>query len=84
MEEEIEIKYMIIRYKKRSYKDQKENIKRYMEKNREKINEKRRERYKNDNNYREEIKNKRKERYEKERIEKEKDSIRINYQRVKV
>ena len=55
-----------------------------MEKNREKINEKRRERYKNDNNYREEIKNKRKERYEKEKIEKEKDSIRINYQRVKV
>ena len=77
-----EERYYIIKYKKRDYSDQKENIKSYMEKNKEKIKEQRRERYKNDTEYREKIKEKRRERYKKDKKEKEKNNIMVNYQDV--
>ena len=58
-----EVRYYIIKYRKKSYEDQKEYIKAYQERNKEYIQEKRRERYKNDEEYREKLKEKRRERY---------------------
>ena len=57
-----EVRYYIIKYRKKSYEDQKEYIKAYQERNKEYIQEKRRERYKNDEEYREKLKEKRRER----------------------